>query len=355
MAQAKRIGWIDLIRALGACAIVLLHVTVSTFQVVDIDPVRKNTYILGGIVLCRWAVPAFFMVSGYLLLDPSRPFGWQRAWTHARRMLLVLATFGLAFSCLEEAAYYLSEGMRITGQLLIDAAVDVLTGHTWDHLWYVYALMFVYLLMPLLEHLRSRFGERGLTVLMWVLFSGVLVVPTMLDIGATAQVLSWPGQLGGWRNEIWWSTLIGLVNVLVGNYLRTASRTRLIAALGVGALAAMLALSSWSLASGWGSMNFVYMHESFLPTLYAAGLIVVVRHLRGDETLPERSLAQVLAQDSFGIYVLHPLFVHVVLMAIDPLAWPLVVYECAFFVVVTAVSVVATRVLRHVPFVGRLL
>ena len=333
----------------------LLHVTVSTFQTVDIDPVRKNTYILGGIVLCRWAVPAFFMVSGYLLLDPSRPFGWKRAWTHARRMLLALATFGLAFSCLEEAAYYLSEGMRISGQLVIDAAVDVLTGRTWDHLWYVYALMFVYLLIPLLELLRSRFGERGLTVLMGVLFAGVLVVPTALDIGATAQVLSWPGQLGSWRNEIWWSTLIGLANVLVGNYLRGASRTRLIAALGVVALVAMLALSSWGLASGWGSMSFVYMHESFLPTLYAAGLIVVMRHLRGDEPLPERSLAQVLAQDSFGIYVIHPLFVHVALMAMDPIAWPPVVYECTFFVVVTAASVAATRVLRHVPFVGRLL
>lgn len=353
--MSKRIGWIDLVRALGACAIVLLHVTVSTYQTTDIDAMRKGVYILSGIVFGRWAVPAFFMVTGYLVLDPSRPFGWRRARSHAWRMALVLLTLGMAFSLVEETLYYVDEGMPLGLGVVADAAIDVLTARSWDHLWYVYALMFVYLLIPLVERLRSRFGARAVHALALVLFVGTMVVPTVLDLGAIAGLLSWPGQYGGWRSDVPWGVVVGLTNVLIGDWLRDKRMSALSLVLGAAALATMLAVSAWGLVEGWGSQSFVYMHESCFASVYGASVLLVIRRVRGDEPLAAGSLANALAQDSFGIYLLHPAFIHMVLRYVDALLWPPVLFEATFFVAVLAASVLATRLLRHVPVVGPLL
>lgn len=333
----------------------LLHVTVSTYQTTDIDATRKSVYILGGIVCGRWAVPAFFMVSGYLALDPSRPFGWRRAGRHAWRMALVLLMLGVAFSLVEETLYYLDEGMPLGIGVAIDAVVDVLTARSWDHLWYVYALMFVYLLIPLVELLRSKVGSRGVHALALVLFVVTMVVPTLLDLGAIWGLLAWPGQYGSWRSSVWWGVVVGLVNVLIGDWLRDKHCSAWSVAAGAAALAAMLGVSTWGLAVGWGSQCFVYMHESCFASIYGASILLVVRRICGDEPLKERSLANALAQDSFGIYLLHPIFIHLVLRYVDALLWPPVLFEAVFFAVVLAASALTTRLLRHVPILGPLL
>lgn len=355
MAQEGRIGWIDWARALGACAIVLLHVAVSTYNAAEIGGLRTEVYILSGIALSRWAVPAFFMISGYLILDPSRSLDWRRAWSHAKRMLIVLATFGVFFVLIEEVAYHQSEGLPITGMIVVDSVVDVLTGYTWDHFWYVYALMFVYLLMPLLHLLRERWGTRALDLLALALFCLVLVVPTVLDVVGVFGVYEWPLFHAPWRSGIFYNTLIGLTDVCVGNWLRTKRLTPAALVCGVASLAAMLAISAWGMHKGWGSMNFVYMHESCLATVYGACVLLVLQRVVGDKPVPDGSLVAGLSRDSFGIYVIHPLFVHVLLLFVDPLAWPPVVYEAMLFAVVLAASVASTRLLRRVPLLRTVL
>lgn len=333
----------------------LLHVTTSTFQNVDIDAARKGTYILGGIVLGRWAVPAFFMVSGYLLLDPARPFGWKRARDHAWRMAKVLLTIGFAFAFIEETLLCTESGSPLGLGVLREAVIDVLTTHTWDHLWYVYALMFVYLLIPPLEALRDRWGSRGLHAFAIVLFVMVLVVPTMLDVASAWGVFEWSEGADVLRNGIWWDVLVGLCNVLVGDWLRDRRLSRWTLAAGLSSLTAMLCVSAYGLSVGWGSLRFIYMHQSFLASIYAACILLLLRRLQGDEPLKKDSLVDHLAHDSFGIYLLHPVFIHIVLRLVNPLVMPPVLYEMAFFAVVLAASVGATRLLRRVPVVGPLL
>ena len=114
MARSGRVGWIEHTRAIGACAVALLHVLVSTQSSVEMSSIYVLAYDLVNVTFCRWAVPAFFMITGMLLLDPGRPLGWDRAWRYARRMLVVLATFGLAFACMQEVWSRRAAGMPIT-------------------------------------------------------------------------------------------------------------------------------------------------------------------------------------------------------------------------------------------------
>ena len=49
-----------------------------------------------------WAVPSFLMISGSLLLDTKKTISLKKLYgKYIRRMLIILFTFGLAFSWLE--------------------------------------------------------------------------------------------------------------------------------------------------------------------------------------------------------------------------------------------------------------
>ena len=364
MAHKGRIAWIDWARALGACSIVLLHVLVSTSRAVDVGAARLAVYDFVSIVCCRWAVPAFFMISGYLLLDPGRSLSWKQAGRYARRMALVLATFGLAFALMEEALGALqAHGEWL--QVLPRAVVDVLTASTWDHLWYVYAILAVYLLLPLLRSLAHKIGTRGFTIFAGTLFAGVLGVPTAagaiqsiagVDVSATGAVLAdfLAPVLGIKAATLVSNTAIGVTCTCLGSCLHGRRLTRRLVAVGVGSCALMVLLSEKSLAAGLGDAGYVFLQGSCLAALYAVFVLLALRFALGEQRLRSQSVVAKLARDSFGVYVVHPFFIHVALMLTDPLALPPGLYESLLFAGTLAASVGSTRLVRRIPLIGTL-
>lgn len=327
-----RIGWIDVARAAGAVSIVLLHVFVSTNIACELSVPRQVAYAVVGITLTRWAVPAFFMVSGLLLLDPNRSMSWGRAWRYARRMLIVLATFGLAFALMEEAFGALSAHTGLSPMLLVNAVVDVLTARTWDHLWYVYATLVAYLALPLLHKARLTLGERGFACLAAALFVCVFVVPTLMRVGVP-------------------NALIAITCVCVGGCLPMLRLGPVTVCCGLGSLLIMLYVSVSGVLRGIGDEGFIFLQGSCFACAWAILILLLLRACLPAEVAQNRVVAE-LAHESFGIYLVHPFFVHLLLFAIDPLSVPAVAYEVVSFATVLAVSYGSCKLLRHVPIVG---
>lgn len=334
MASRQRIAWIEWVRALGAVSIVLLHVFVSTGNAMDMSAARELSYTVLGITLCRWAVPGFFMVSGLLLLDPHKEVGWPQVAKYVRRMLIVLATFGLLFALMQEVVGLLQAGMPLgigfAWEALWRAVVDVLTARTWDHLWYVYALTGAYILTPALRWCRERLGDWGFLAFTCVLIIGVLVVPTLLGVVVP-------------------NLLIGLACYCLGGCLRRLRFGPWVMVLGVASLATMLAVSVLGILRGDGDQNYIFLQGSCFACWYALMILMLFRHRLGDKRIDSSGTIARLAQDSFGVYIVHPLFIHLVLMAVDPMAMPPVLFEALFFAGTLVVSIASTRLLRRVP------
>lgn len=354
MQRADRMGWIEWARALGALGVVLLHVCTSTELVVDVEPARMLWHTVAGIVFGRWAVPGFFMITGFLLLDPARDVSWSRAVRYAKRMVLVLATFGLAFSLMEEAWTSLQASGGASLAIVPAAVVDVLTASSWDHLWYVYALVFVYLLVPAIRMLRDRVGERRFSVFALAFCAVVLVMPTIVCMVVTAG--------GGEVNTpqqglvaLAYNVAIGLACFCVGGCLRAWKPGPAVWAIGGMSLAIMLTTSVWGILTCGNDQGFVFLQGSCFACAYAVAVLMALRKIVGVAPLAQGSAIDKLARDSFGIYVLHPVFVHAVLLAMDPAILPEGVFEVCFFVVVLVASVVATRLVRRIPWLGELL
>ena len=359
----NRLVWADWARALGACAVVAIHVLVSTrISLVSggvFPPAREVAYGLIEATLLRWAVPAFMMLTGYLMFDESRPAKMRDMLRRAGRLGIVLVLFGTAFAAMEEAWGDLSTGGVDWLSLVPRSLVDVLTLRSWDHLWYLYATMGTYVTMPFLRRVRVTLGTSRFRILSVAMFSAVLVLPTVasLSVSLSTGVASdaWQWAESGW-GQLLRDVAVGVSLACVGGCLRDAWPARGLAVAGALSVAASAVawVAAWEVGLGGVGADLL-MHWSPLPAVAALGVLSALRMACGEDgrTAPRRVSA--LARDSLGVYVIHPLFVHLALLAVSPEPFPPVVFEVTFFVAVLLCSVAATRLFRRIPHLGHLL
>ena len=327
-ARGRRVACFEWARALGCVAIVALHVYTTLWESVgraSFGPVRAFIEGSLSIVLGRWAVPVFLMVTGALLLDPDKDVGWERLWRYIRRMLFVLATFGFVF-CLIESVY---DHHAVSFAVLGEALWHLVSAQSWGHLWYVYALLGLYALTPALHKLTELRNRRALEAVLAVLYVVVLGGMTVLHV---AQHTLFP------RVNLLPALFYYLLGWYTWAYLRLDVRT---VGLGVASVVALLACQ----ALNHGEMA---LPQYCLAALYGVLVFLLFRQyaVRPVEEVP---LVALLADRSFGVYVVHPLFLHVLVRVLDPLAFPPGVYEVLAFAVTLGGSLVLVDVVRRIP------
>lgn len=182
-------------RSLACVAIVVLH----TCSYAMVAAHAKGTALSDAQVTltsfgqysCMWAVPLFVMASGALLLDPERELTWDRLLhRYIARVGGALFVFGLLFIAfdfamngVEETAanslFYVAHPGAGAGYVFLCCLVDLLTGHSWAHMWYLYMLVGLYLLLPFMKKVVAGSAEKDLLVLAGLLFVFTSVIPIL--------------------------------------------------------------------------------------------------------------------------------------------------------------------------------
>lgn len=336
----RKVNYFEWARALGALGIVLLHVLTAILRETGIavdDPVRFATYRVLGMLVGRWCVPVFLMVSGALLLDPDHDVGLPKLRRYVGRMLFVICTFGLVFALMQEYVWCGGLSWAMVGYALR----DVLFGESWDHLWYVYAMVGLYALTPVLRAFVARASQEEYRWVLGFLLAFAFAVPTL------------NGVLG-WNVTAFYLTIPSCFTYyLLGHYVHRHLRwSRRWAAGACACVLAMAALTVWgTLASDLepGQVGLFYAPECPLMVVYAVAVFLGLRRLLDGVPIGGHRLFATIARYSFGIYLVHPLFGHIALRLWDPLDFPPVTYEALLFVVAVAGSVAVTWLLRRLP------
>ena len=165
----ERIGWVDLLRVIACFLVVFSHSCDAFVAVFDSD---RATFLQGALAgsFVRACVPLFVMMSGVLLLPVRTGTG---AFYRKRigRVLLALVFWSLTLPVL----YYLYMRYVGTSSPSIDPAL--FTGEATLHkmwtfvfnfcydttpLWYLYMLIGLYLIMPLISPWLERASRREL-------------------------------------------------------------------------------------------------------------------------------------------------------------------------------------------------
>ena len=328
MADSKTAGkWntsFSWLRSLACIAIVVLHtmsysLVAAGAQGYEVS-VRQHTGVLFAQYSCLWAVPVFVMVTGALLLDTARDLSWERLRKrYIGRIGKAILVFGLIFiafdlvmngvketanNSLLFAAHPVSmESPSVATWLyvILCSVGDLLTGHSWPHMWYLYMLFGLYLLMPFFRKVVANSNEKELRYLVCLLivfisllpllglanvstdfrFSVATVYPLYLLLGYALQnrVILVPR----------WAAWTGLVISTVGIW-----------------------LAVWFLHQDAATLSIFTSYNSILVALQSASIFTLfTQHNRKREDLP-KPLKQ-FDKCTFGIYLIHFVFVKLLL------------------------------------------
>lgn len=341
----SRTYYLDALRIVAICAIVVLHVAGSYWYQVDIERFDWEVFNLYDCIT-RWGVPVFVMISGALFLDPARPQPLKKLWTKniPRLVALILfwgALYALVFD-LPDAWSPESAGAFIH---------DLLFGT--PHLWFLFMLLGLYMIVPLLRCITAN-EEATRYFLVFGLVVNILI-PFVTDTGSF-----------GIGEDIYAALMIKLpvgysFFFVLGYYLAKhdlpAKARWTVYVLGIVGLIGAVVASSWvSHASGSAD---AFIIQSTYPFAFAAAAIFILtrRRIQG-RTLPQERLKTIytLSSCTLGVYVIH-IFVLRGLMAFGISALdfdPIISVPCLAAVTIV-ISFALAFMLKKIPVFGKYL
>ena len=183
--SGPRKQFLDVLRVLATCAVVLMHVLTGATDVTDASIVPEYRSLLLSVMdLVTWCVPIFLLISGYLFLNPERTLTYPvMIKKYCRRIALAILLFGVPYAASELVVTERTFRIR----MIPEALKMTLMGHTWSHMWYLYLILFLYLITPLLKKVLRVLPVWGAAAVMAVIFLGSSVAPFLnkvLDINS---------------------------------------------------------------------------------------------------------------------------------------------------------------------------
>lgn len=183
--SGPRKQFLDALRVLATCAVVLMHVLTGATDVTDASIVPEYRSLLLSVMdLVTWCVPIFLLISGYLFLNPERTLTYPvMIKKYCRRIALAILLFGVPYAASELVVTERTFRIR----MIPEALKMTLMGHTWSHMWYLYLILFLYLITPLLKKVLRVLPVWGVAAVMAVIFLGSSVAPFLnkvLDVNS---------------------------------------------------------------------------------------------------------------------------------------------------------------------------
>ena len=177
--------FLDVLRVLATCAVVLMHVLTGATDVTDASIMPEYRSLLLSVMdLVTCCVPIFLLISGYLFLNPERTLTYPvMIKKYCRRIALAILLFGVPYA----ASELVVAERTIRPGMFPEAVKMALTGNTWSHMWYLYLILFLYLITPLLKKVLQILPMWSVAAVMAVIFLGSSVSPFMnkvLDINS---------------------------------------------------------------------------------------------------------------------------------------------------------------------------
>jgi len=309
-----KIEELDLLRALAAIAVIVIHVTASPL-VLGVKGSLYHYVISLANQFARFSIPAFIFVTGLVLFHNYRDFkttDWS-AYFRKRVVFVLLPYFFWS-------AFYFFLKLHFSHQPLgLKTALQfvhlLLVGDAYYHLYFVVLIFQFYLLFPLLLPVWQRLGSRiGLiTVLLFALYSGYIYL-TFYNIkpwhSAFIQFLyqNQPKLFLTWAGFFILGAYCSFRLDSVRDFL---SRRAGLLMIGSMALLAAMVYDLYSHIAG-AKMDVGYAATSLRPVGLAFTVVTIFAVLAaaGKYTVGKQGLSGVvssLANHSYGIYLIHPL------------------------------------------------
>lgn len=284
--------WVDVIRTVAIVAVILVHVTAPI--TLEFGTVASWNWHVGNTLdsLARPCVPLFFMISGYLLLGRLEPAAlfFKKRLTRIAAPMILWSLFYIAFK------------NRADLSALGPSDFTALLTHPAEyHLWFLYALIAVYLFVPALRLLVATFSSARLQ----------LITALWLAVASIGPTLEW-----GFDRDFFGSLdlLMGYSGYALAGYVLgklTLTRPHIISAAAIASITyVVITWGTWEASTRAGAfVTDVYNYVGPLVIIYSCAAFVLLRaasqRYLDTPTTRIQSWIGGFATLSFGIYLIH--------------------------------------------------
>lgn len=296
-----KMKWLDNGRSLAIFFIVLLHTSALVITNTSMHEPIWNIAIFYD-SLTRWGVPVFVIISGYLLLDPSKNETWEDYYKKRFAKILIPLIFWTIFYMLWKIFIASLDG---TGTVTyVSLFKSLLAGKPYYHLWFLYMIIFFYVFVPIIRRTISVMTKNELIIGIIFLF-----------------ILSMINTLYGYvlfKNKALFFTwfLSYLPYFLTGISIRLYYVNKKINILLLTIIGSTIALTYFGtkiISFKYGIAHGLYFYDPLSITVVpmSIAIFLLFKNLLSF-TFINVEITKKFAYLSFGIYLIHPIYLDIV-------------------------------------------
>lgn len=337
--KGKRIVYIDFIRVLAMFLVVLAHSCASRLEH-GVGSVDWNI-VHSLVIITEVAVPLFFMISGSTILNSPKTRSIRYLFKH--RLPKILVPF-IIWSIITAYVAWQIDG-TYTFHSFMQSILSMYHQPVIIAYWFIYPLISLYLLSPLLKAMVDSLSSTGLTYLLILWFVFMMIIPAIIpvlpsDIRVYFKAYS--------MSKIVFSSYLGYF--LLGYKLSQEKHRKTNWIVGILLILILFAINIEigliDNKSLWKILNIF----SIGSVPFIAGLIFVV--LRSFENKYHHwfsKLIEILAPLTYGVYLIHGLVIDIVEV------WFGINAYFTNFLLASLISLVVIFILSKLPIIKKIL
>lgn len=305
--EKNRVLYSEVLRVLATLTVINLHATAPLLY--EAESVYTNIWWIGNIsdAASRWSVPAFIMISGMFLLNPSKNESITTFFKKRFLKVIIPLMFWSAMFTLWKMKHSIVHDSNFVIPFK-NFFLDFITGQAYYHLWFVYMILGLYIITPVLRVFLKNADDKDILyfISMWFLINSVFGAIKRffnINIGIVVEVLK--GFVGYYilgyylskveikkkhRKLIYISSLFCLAVTIIGTYLLTIKNN--------------------------GTVDeYLYGYLSINVVVMPAAMFLLFKNIDWSAIFDQHTkLSRVvfnLSSASFGIYLMHPIVMEI--------------------------------------------
>ena len=345
MNHSETIYGFSYLRAVACIAIIILHMFASASILYGgyID-IMGNAWSRAISNSMMWAVPCFVMTTGALLLDKNRRLTYGKLFKkYIFRVLAALVICCILFRFFDMEM----DGEKAGIGILFGGLYEMFTGTGWSHLWYLYLLIGLYLMMPFYKKMAeySEKFEIKYLLAVYLLFVSILPLTYLLNVSSGFYIhvsTIYPFYL-----FCGYAVHQGLVKTN-----RWAAFAAMIISTG---LLAIFSVIRWE--KNLEVMEQLWSYSSILVVIQAVSIFILFDSVKGQGSSWFGRILLSVDTCSFGIYLIHMIFIRLILryMSFNPYEGHVIINFLLLIIGTFFVSYLCTWILKKVPVIKEIL
>ncbi|MBF0176729.1 MAG: acyltransferase family protein [Magnetococcales bacterium] len=343
----SNIVWIDILRIIGTFSVVWIHSAAPLLY--KFNKISIMNWWVGNIYdsMARMCVPLFFMISGFLLLNKSEA---PSVFFQKRLYKVVLPL--IAWSILYILWKHYIEGK---GSPSFYIFFSLVITPAYFHLWFLYAIIGIYLFMPILRIITQHSSNETLYYFVFLWFVAVSVIPFFEMLTGIKSVIDLQ-MISGYIGYFVLGLLLGEVKVNAKFFILS------VVVFIVSVFATAFSTYYFTVERGV-FVGYFYGHLTPNVIVMSISFFVFIKYLSENSSIinnaKAKKIIEPLSAASFGIYLVHAMVLYILSRGYFGLRLNAFTADAYYSIPATAISTyivsfIIVYFLQSIPFIKKI-